>query len=178
MNEEAKTPFWKPALIYGAILGVVGIVLGLIFYFMNLYTAGWVSYLTIAVTIAVMAYCLVSYRNDYLGGYATFGQLFLIGLVIGVISSILGAAYTYLLHTVIDPDLADKMKVVAQEKIMNNSRIPESMYEDIFDRMEKRMVPGRMAVMALIVGPIVNALFALIISAFVKKEENPAGNAV
>jgi len=30
MEEKAKAPFWKPAFIYGAILGVVGILLSLL----------------------------------------------------------------------------------------------------------------------------------------------------
>jgi hypothetical protein len=55
---------------------------------------------------------------------------------------------------------------------MSNSRIPESMYDDIMERMEKRMTVGYMIRMALILGPIVNAFIGLIIAAFIKKEED------
>ena len=178
MEEKAKAPFWKPAFIYGVILGVVGILLNLVFYFLNLTTATWVGWVSIAVTIAVLVYCLVAYRNEYLGGFASFGQIFIMGLVIGIIASIISAAYTYLLYTVIDPDLVEKIRLAAEEKIMSNPRIPENLYDSIFEKMEKRMQPGRMAMMALIVGPILNAIISLIIAAFVKKEENPVSNAV
>jgi len=178
MVENAKAPFWKPALIYGTILGVVGILFSLAFYFLNVLTAGWVNWVSFIITIAVLVYCLVAYRNEYLGGYGTFGQIFLMGLVIGIISSILSAGFTYVLYTAIDPGLLDKIRIVAEEKIMNNARIPESMYDDIFERMETRMSVTRMTVMALTIGPIINAVFSLIIAAFVKKEENPVSKAV
>lgn len=178
MEENVKTPFWKPALIYGVIVGVVGILLGLVVYFLNANTTGWVSWVTIIISIAVLVYCLLAYRNEYLGGYASFGQIFLMGLVIGIISSILMMAYTYLLHTVIDPDLMEKLKLVYEERIMSNRRIPESMYDDLFEKMEKRMTVKRMTINALIFGTIFNAVISLIIAAFVKKEANPVNNAV
>ncbi len=177
MEEKVQAPFWKPALIYGVILGVVGILLSLVFYFLNVMTASWVSWVSIVVSIAVLVYCLIAYRNEYLGGFASFGQIFMMGLMIGIIASIISAAYTYVLYTVIDPDLVEKIRIAAEEKIMNNSRIPESMYDDIFEKMENRMSVNRMTIMALVAGPIVNAILSLIIAAFVKKEENPVSNA-
>lgn len=173
-----KAPFWKPALIYGAILGFVGILFSLIFYFMDLAVARWTQWVQIAISVAVLAYLLVAYRNEYLGGYASYGQIFLMGLVVGIIASIISAAYSYLLFAVIDPGLIDQIKLMAEERIMSNPRIPESMYDDIMDRMDNRMTPMRMTIQALIWGSVINAIFTLVIAAFVKKEQTPSGAAV
>jgi len=178
MEEKAKAPFWKPALIYGAIVGFVGILIGLVFYFLNMATDSWTGYVTMAIGLAILVYCLVAYRNEYLGGFASFKQIFLMALVIGIISSIISAAYTYILYTVIDPGLIDKLRIATEEKIMSNPRIPESMYDGLFEKMEARFTAAKMTTMALIWGPIVNAIIGLIIAAFVKKEETPASNAV
>ena len=124
MEEKAKAPFWKPALIYGLILGFVGILLGIIFYFFDLFVASWTQWVSLAVTVVVMAYLLVSYRNEYLGGFASYGKIFLMGFVVGIISSVLGVIFTYVMWGVIDPELADKARVVAEERIMSNPRIP------------------------------------------------------
>jgi hypothetical protein len=96
-------------------------------------------------------------------------------LVIGIISTLLGTIYTYLLYTVIDPELIEKVKLVTQERIMNNPRIPESMYEDVLARIDRSMTPERMTRNALLFGPIVNAIIGLILAAFIKKSrpENP-----
>ena len=80
--------------------------------------------------------------------------------------------YQYLLFTVIDPGLLDQARVMAEERIMNNSRIPESMYDDILERMAKTMTVSYIVKMQLILGPVINAIIGLIVAAFLKKEED------
>lgn len=170
MEENVKTPFWKPALIYGAIVGFVSILLGVIFYFLDLTTKSWNQWLSLLITIVVLSYCLLAYRKEYLGGFATYGQIFVMALVIGVISTILSSIYSYFLFTVIDPDLTDKLRLVAEEKVLNNPRIPEGMHDDIIDRMAKNFTIRRMMVMGVIMGIVFNAIIGLILAAFIKKE--------
>jgi hypothetical protein len=173
MEEKVKAPFWKPALIYGAILGFASVFLSLVFYFIGLSTASWVNWVNTVISIALLVYLMLQYRKDYLGGYASFGQIFVMALVAGIISTIIGVVYIYLLYTVIDPGLLEQVKIVAQERIMSNSRIPESMYDDIFEKMEKRTTANYIAKMALIAGPFIQAIIALVVAAFIKKEESP-----
>lgn len=173
MEEQTKAPFWKPALIYGLILGLVSVFISLVFYFIGMATVNWTNWVNMIVGLVLLVYLMIQYRNVHLGGYASFGQIFLMVLVsAGIISTIIGALYQYLLFTVIDPGLIEQVRIVAEEKIMSNSRIPESMYDDILDRMEKKMNVGYMVRMALIMGPIVNAIIGLIVAAFIKKEED------
>ena len=170
---EKKASFWKAALIYGAIAGFVGILLGVIFYVMNLYAANWTQWVSILVAIAVLVYCLKAYRNEYLGGFARFGQLFLMALAIGVVSSIISLIYSYLMYTVIDPELLDKIRLVAEEKMMNNPRIPENMLDEMIERMAKNFEPKRMYIMTIVGGTVMYSILGLIMAAILKKEENP-----
>jgi hypothetical protein len=173
MEEQVKAPFWKPALMYGAILGFVSVFISLVFYFIGMATVNWTSWVIMAINLALLVYLMIQYRNVHLGGYASFGQIFLMVLVsAGIFATIISAVYTYLLYTVIDPGLVDQMRIVAEERIMSNSRIPESMYDDIMERMEKSMRVGYMVKLALIVGPLLNAIIGLIIAAFIKKEKD------
>ena len=173
MEENVKAPFWKPALIYGVILGLVSVFISLIFYFIGMSTVSWTNWVNMLVGLFLLVYLMIQYRNVHLGGYASFGQIFVMVLVsAGIISTIIGAIYQYLLFTVIDPGLLDQVRIVAEEKIMSNSRIPESMYDDMLERMEKRMNVGYMIKMSLIFGPVVNALIGLIVAAFLKKEKD------
>jgi hypothetical protein len=136
-------------------------------------TDSWTNWVNMLVGLALLVYLMLQYRKEYLGGYASFGQIFLMVLVsAGIISVIISAIYSYLLFTVIDPGLIDQVKIAAEEKIMSNSRIPESMYDDILDRMEKRTTAAYMVKMQLIAGPIVNALIGLVVAAFIKKERD------
>ena len=175
---EKKASFWKPALTYGAILGFVSILLGVIFYVMNLYAANWTQWVSLLVSIGVLVYCLMAYRNEHLGGYARYGQLFLMALVIGIISSIISTIYSYVLFTIIDPELIDKIRLVAEEKMMNNPRIPENMLDDMIERMAKNFEPKRMLAMTFFGGIVMNAIIGLILAAFIKKEETPVDTVV
>jgi hypothetical protein len=173
MEEKVKTPFWKPALIYGAILGFVSVFLSLVFYFIGLSTENWTSWVIMLINLVLLVYLMIHYRREYLGGYASFGQIFLMVLVsAGVISTIINVVYQYLLYTVIDPGLLEQMRIMAEERIMNNSRIPESMYDDLMERMAKTMTVSYMTKMQLILGPVINAVIGLIVAAFLKKEED------
>jgi hypothetical protein len=172
MEENVKAPFWKPALIYGAILGIVTVFISLVFYFLNMSTDRWTNWVSSLIILALLVYLMIQYRKEYLGGYASFGQIFLMVLVsAGIVATIITTVYQYLLYTVIDPGLLEQMRIVAEERIMNNPRVPESMYDDMFERMEKTMQVSRMIRLGLIGGVVINAILGLIIAAFLKKEE-------
>jgi len=173
MEEKTKAPFWKPALIYGAIVGFVGILIGVIFYVMDLMTASWTQWLSLLISVVILVYCLSMYKKDYLGGYASYGQIWKMTMVIGVIASIIGAIYSYILMGMIDPELIDKLKLVQEQKILNNPRIPEGMIDQTLERLDKSMELGRMTIMQLIAGPIMYAIIGLVVAAFLKKN-NPA----
>lgn len=177
MEENVKAPFWKPALIYGAIMGAVSVFIGLVFYFLGLTAASWTNWVTMLISLAVLIYILLAYRKDYLGGFASFKQIFLMALVAGTIAAIISAIYTYVLTTM-DTQVIESIKLAAEEKIMNNPRIPESMYDTFFERMEKNMVPIKMLQQSLIIGIVGNALVGLIAAAFIKREESPLDAAV
>jgi hypothetical protein len=173
MEENVKAPFWKPALINGAILGFVSVFVSLVFYFLGMATKSWTNWVSMLIMVVLLVYLMLQYRKEYLGGYARFGQIFVMVLVsAGIIATIISTVYTYLLFTFIDPGLLDQAKIAAQEKIMSNSRIPESMYDNIFERMESRMTVAYMTKMGLIFGVVINAIIGLIVAAFVKKEED------
>jgi len=163
----------KPALIYGLISGFVGIVVSVIFYVMGLTLETWVGLVSMAIGIIVLVYLLRAYRNEHLGGFATYGQLILMVLLIAVIGSIISTIYTYLLYTVIDPELIEKVKIMTEERLMNNPRIPESMYDSVLEKMEKRMTVGKMTMNAFIFGTIGTFIIGLIVAAFLKKEKTP-----
>jgi hypothetical protein len=175
MEEKTKAPFWKPALLYGVVVAFVGILLGIIFYIMDLYTASWTQWVSLAISLAVVIYCAVHYRKEHLGGYASYGKMWTMIFVIGIISTLITTLYTYILMGVIDPELIDKMKLAAEQKILNNPRIPENIVDRSLERLDKSMQLGRMITMGLISGPIVWALLGLVIAAFVKKND-PAEN--
>ena len=140
---------------------------------MDLAVASWTNYVSLLISLVIMIYCLVTYKKEHLGGYASYGQIWKMTLVIGIIATIITTIYSYILMGFIDPELIDKMKIAAEQKVLNNPRIPEAIMDSALERVEKSMVLNRMMIMGLIFGPVVWAILGLIIAAFVKKN-NPA----
>ncbi len=178
MTEKVKAPFLKPALIYGAIVGFVSILFGVIFYIMDLSLKGWSNWVTMLITWIVLIYCLTAYRKEYMGGFASYGQLLLMAVMIGVIAALLNAVYTYVLHGMIDHELLDKMRLVQEEKILSNHRIPESAHETVIARLEKSFTLKKVLINGTIAWIVFNTIVGLIAAAFIKKEETPANSAI
>jgi hypothetical protein len=173
MEEQVKAPFWKPALIYGVILGIVSVFISLVFYFIGMATVSWTGWVTMLVGLVLLVYLMIQYRNVHLGGYASYGQIFVMVLVsAGIIATIISVLYQYVLFTFIDPGLLDQAKIAAEERIMSNSRIPESMYDDLIEKVDKRTTVAFLTKRGLILGPIMNAIIGLIVAAFIKKEKD------
>ena len=78
----------------------------------------------------------------------------------------------------IDPELIDKIKLVAEEQIMSNPRIPESYQDTALERLDKQMTLKRMLIMGAVGGIVINTIVGLIAAAFIKKEESPLDAAV
>ncbi len=176
MEEKAKASFWKPALIYGAILGVVGILVAVVLYILNVQFKSWAWVVSVLISISVITYCLRAYRNEYLGGFASYGKLLLMTLAIAVISSLLTLAYTYALVNYVDKDYVEKAKQVTIEKMSENPRITEAQLDTIIERIETKTTKASTVKRSLIAGVIFTFIIGLVASAFLKKEENPISN--
>lgn len=178
MEEKAKGSFWKAALIYGAIVGFISILLGVIFYVLNVQFKMWAGLVSILVSIGVLVYCLRAYRDEYSGGFASYGKLIVMTLAIAVVSSLLSVAYTYVLVNYIDTEYVEKAKQNTIEKIMENSRIPEAQLDTYIDRVENRTTKAKVIRGPLVYGIIFTFIIGLIASAFLKRVENPVSNSM
>ncbi len=178
MEEKANASFWKPALIYGAILGVASILVAVVFYIMNVQFKTWAAIVSVVVSIAVLLYCLKAYRNEYLGGFASYGKLVLMTLGMAVISSLLLSAYTYTLVNFIDEDYVEKVKQFTIEKISENPRITEAQLDVLIERTENSTTKSKIIRRSMVGGVIYTFIIGLIAAAFIKREENPVSNTV
>jgi hypothetical protein len=140
---------------------------------MDLAAVSWTQWVSLLISLLIMIYLLVNYKKEHLGGYASYGQIWTMTLAIGVIATIITTIYSYILMGFIDTELLDKMKLVQEQKIMNNPRIPEAVLDSALEKLDNNMTLNRTTIMGLIFGPVSWAILGLIIAAFVKKN-NPA----
>lgn len=173
MEEKAKNPVLKAALIYGGIFGFVTILLSVILDVLGLTFEKWVSFINLPVGIALVLYAQITYKKEYLGGFAKYEQLMLMTLLMSLFATVLTTLYSFINMTWIDPDFIDKLKNVQYEAMLNNPRIPEEAIDESMDMMEKFQSPALLLLFGFLGGYVRIVIIGVITAAFVKKN-NPA----
>ncbi len=170
---EQKVNPWKANLTNGLILGLAGIVYSLVVYFLDLTFNKSLGYVFLLLTIFLLYYFIKSYRNNYLNGYITYGQSVGAGVIIFLYYSIISAIFMYILYTVIDPGLTNKMLAYVEESMVKSGRVPEGTLDTVMAFQKKILKPEIMAPSSIIYNMFFGTIISLIVSIFVRKEGNP-----
>jgi len=167
--ENKNTSVFMNALTWGIILGLVSIVYSVILYMIDQVFNQALGWLSIVIMIAVLVFAVKSYRDNVLDGEISFGKAFGFGVLVAVVSSVLGAIYNYLLYTVIDPDLQAKMLEVAAEKMLDQG-VPEGQIDDLLEVSKRFMSPVITSIGAVFGGTLFGTIISLVVAAIFKKE--------
>jgi hypothetical protein len=163
---------WSANLTNGLILGLAGIVYSLIIYFFNLTFNKSFGYLFLLITAVLLYYLVRSYRNNYLSGYISYGQAVGAGVVIFLYYSVISAIFMYILYTVIDTGLTDKMLAYVEETMVKKG-IPEASLDKVMAVQKKILRPGIMAPLSIVNNMLAGTIISLIVAIFVRREGNP-----
>lgn len=170
---EEKVNPWKANLTNGMIMGLAGVIFTLIIWILDLTFNKTVPYIFLVVSLFMLYYFIKSYRENYLHGRITYGQSVGAGVIIFLYYSIIMAVFTYLLYTVIDPDLTGRMIAFVEEQIRATGRIPEDSIETTMRIQKKFLQPEITAPLSLLTNMFYGVILSLIVSIFTKKEGNP-----
>lgn len=178
---ETKSSLLKNAINGGLLLGLISIVFSVILYVLDIMPVGiskGLSVLAISLLIYffVIFYSSKSYRNNILGGYISFGQAFVFGLLVAVFAAILSAVYSYIFNALIDPEYAAKLVGATKdwtESFFESKGLPEASIAEALDKIDSKGIPSafKSTWQALIFGTIFGAIISLITAAIVKKKK-------
>ena len=169
---EQQTNVWKANLTNGLILGVTAVIYSLVMYFFDLMFNQAQGYIFMVVQVALLAYLLKSYRDNYRFGNITYGQSVGAGVIICLYSTIISVIFMYLLYTVIDPGLIDKQLAFAEETIMKRG-VPQATVDAAMAIQRKLVTPGIMAISNIFGNMFFGTIISLVVAIFIKKEGNP-----
>jgi len=169
---EQNVNVWKANLTNGLILGLLGIIYTLVVYFLDLTFNQVQGYIFLAILIVALFFLIKSYRDNFLGGYITYGQAVGAGVVIFLYYAIIQAIFAYLLYAVIDPGLIDKQLAFSEELIAKRG-LPQEAMDAALNMQKKFVKPEIIAPTSLISNMFTGLIMSLITAIFVKKEGNP-----
>jgi hypothetical protein len=168
--ENKNTAVFYNGLVWGAILGFVGIIYSVILYMLDQHLNQTLGYLGILITIIVLIIGIRSFRDNVRGGILPFGPAFTFGFVVILVSSVIGIIYAYILWTVIDPDIITRMKDMQMEKMLEQG-LPEDAVDRAMEISGKFTTPLMMTIFGLVSQVFMGTIVALIIAAIFKKNE-------
>ncbi|HEC44569.1 MAG TPA: DUF4199 domain-containing protein [Bacteroides sp.] len=169
--EKKNTSVLYNGLIWGLILSFASIIFNVILYMMDQNLNQALGYAGIIISLVVMILGIRSFRDNIRDGVLPFGTAFGFLMIVMIVSTIIGDIYTYILWTVIDPDIVGKMLDLQTEKMLEKG-IPEEAMEQAMTMTAKFMQPGIMIAMATATGLFFGAILSLIIAAIFKKDES------
>ena len=143
MEEQAKVPVWKPALIYGAIVGLATIVVSLIFYFMDSSFTTWAGIVGGVISYGLILVTLFLYRSEYAKEVLKYGRVVGMSVLIGVFSSLLISIYTFAIYSSDEGYLQDS-KYYAIEKMDERMAKSDAKYQERFSDDQYAMVEDQM----------------------------------
>ena len=168
--EQKNTSVLVNALIWGSIIGLVSVVYSVLLYMLDQTLNRALGYAGLIILIAGLALAMKNYRDNVLGGNLPYGKAFGFGMLIVLISALIGGIYGYLLYTVIDPDLVGKMMDMQAEQLLERG-LTEDQVEQALEVSGRFMNPVFIFISGFIVNLLMGTVLSLIIAAIFKKDE-------
>lgn len=171
MEQKSGSLFLRSSLIAGLFIGIVLILLSVIFYASGLFFEKWTSFILYLILILGSIWAQLRYRKA-LGGEMSYGQAFGIGIMAIVFGAILFGIYFYLLYKVIDPSLMDRVKLLAEQKLVESGSLPEDQMEMVLSMQSKFTTPGFVAVVKMFGDIFWGVIISLVTAIFTKKQSS------
>ena len=154
--ENQNLELKKYILQYGALLGGISVVFGLMLFSLEMHYQNETSttLVSIAITIGVIAFAQYSYRKDN-EGFMSLSQGIKMGLGMAAISGLINVAYFLVLSNVLDPEMMNKALQMGMDQFLEQN--PEAS-QDMINQVESMQEKFS--------GPIMTSSFIIIASLF------------
>jgi len=189
---EPKNSLFSSALKSGLIIGVVSIAVFIIMYVADLKPVGimmpiMLMLASLAISITILVVLLKKYRTQ-VGGFISFRDAFLYGLIALLTGLIISTLFTFLFIHFIEPDYYKNImeaQKVWMENYLSGKGLSEEQMSQALDKIDEQaasMGSISSTLKNLLGGAIVSGIIALIVGAIVKKKpdifDNTAGGVI
>ena len=154
--EDQNLEMKKYILQYGALLGGIYVVFGLMLFSLDMHYQNDKSatIVSILITIGVIAFAQYSYRKDN-EGFLSLSQGIKMGLGMAAISGLVNIVYFLVLSNVLDPEMMNKaLEMGMNEFLDQNPEASQDMINQVESMQEKFS------------GPVLTSSFIIILSLF------------
>ena len=152
------------AMYVALFVGGANILLGLLFWALNLSSNSIVQYLTYLIMLLGIIIGTTSYRNNQLKGNISYGKAFTSGLLISLFTSVILSFFFFILVKLIDPEIINKIREVGTENMMQSN---PNLTEEQIAMATSFYSPGWMTFLSFIGNTLIGLLLSLIAAIFI-----------
>lgn len=165
----------KRALIYGGLVAVAGAILTFVMGAMGLESnqqaSQFIGLLGFLFPIVGVVLAIRSAKNADPGPFS-FGDGFKQGLLVALVAAVLGAVFTYLYVTAINPGYLDSMREAANAQLRQQGLGPRELQQ--MEAMQSGMTsPGAVTAIAFFSQLIAGAIISAVAAAIMRRKERP-----
>lgn len=175
MNDEAPSKI-KNALNFGALLGLVLMVINLINFVFELYDNQAFGYITWVIMIGGIIIGIKNYRDNTLNGFISYGSALGYGVLISLFAAIIASFASYVYLSFVDASFIE-FTLEQTEITMIEQGQPEEAIEMAMSWTKKIMSPMGLFITGIFATTILGFVISLIASAFLKKDPDSFENA-
>jgi hypothetical protein len=174
-----QNPIYNEGGKAGLIIGLVTIVITTLAYAIDYRIMANFSFGfgIMGMLLVMLFYFYVTWRKGR-GGYVSFKEAYMFGLLTMIMSGVINLMYTAVLYGVIDPDLPNKLMDSVIEntvRMMEGFNLADSDIDDAIDQLEDQ--PGQFSVFSMVKNFPFQILFymglSLLMAAIFKKDRPP-----
>ena len=173
--EYQKASVKKIALPYGAILGLLTVMLSVIVYVMDqtYEQPWWQGVLGMIMIIACIILGLKAFKKDN-SGFLSLGEAIKVGLAISLIAAIIGVLFNLIFMNFIEPDFVTNMLAASEDKMLEqNPNMTQEQIDMAMGISETMMSPLILSALSIIWVLFLGFIVSLI-SGLVMKVNRPA----
>jgi len=179
INDAPKPPYRNTAITYGALTGLVSIVIGLLSYLAGFSdpskqqgAMGWINMLiSYGVMIGGLVLAVRKHRDQELGGYITFGRAFGVGFLTMLVLGLISAVWTYVFFNFIATDMLEMIKQSSIDRMVEKQGMSVDQAEAAMNNPVTKSMMNPVAFTGFAFAGIlfIGAIFALIVAAIMRK---------
>jgi FtsH-binding integral membrane protein len=162
------------AMKFGAIYGFSSIAVFLLFYLLGTDIQSklpqLISY-SLLVLFIVMG--IKAYRDESLDGYISYGQSLGTGILISIFGGFITGIFTLIFFQYLAPDMVQRIMEETQKNMSERGGMSDEQMEMALSMTAKFMTPFWLFLFSVIGSGFMGFIFSLVISVFMKKEQNP-----
>jgi hypothetical protein len=169
---ENKPSIFQHTMTWGAITGIILIVFSLVLYLAHQTANKALGYLSYILLIAGIVIGSIAYRDKVLGGFISYKDAFVAGLLITIFAGILSSFFTFILIRYIDPSVVEQILAQTEEKMIARG-LSEDDVELAMEKTREFIGSPVMVLVGLFSFAFIGTVISLITAAIVKKERSP-----